>query len=248
MANNNGGILLSRQKPTTYSATNYQTGYEIANAFDPNPSLVFKSSQNSVTINFAYNAPVSLEAIALIFHTIPENATVKFRKCTAGYIKQVEYDVPIQEKDTYCRFNESTSYQYYQLYISASAPVQIGCIFPALTAFQFPHQYSWSFKKKFEVKKEVETTDEGFHIETPGEDETPPLEYLEFTITFNDADSSFYKDYCNLIRVGNKVFIPLFSENVCYYGIVSNNELDGEIDMSGDTYNITFLEHATGES
>jgi len=246
-SNTNGGFLLYRQKPDFYSADT-KPGYEIKNAFTFNPSIVFESNSSSVTINFSYTEARKIEALVFANHNIPETATKKLRYCTDDtYSNYIEKDIPWAEKNTYLIDTTTSSYNYFQIYISSSAPIQIGCIIPYLTAFQFPHQFSYTYKKRYIINKDVDTSDEGLHIETPTEDEETPTSYYEFTVKFNDVDSQYYNNYKKLIFPGNKVFIPSFTKVEGYYGIVASKSLDGDIDIAGDTYSLEFREHAITE-
>jgi hypothetical protein len=241
----NGGFLLRAQIPYAYTADNYNPGYEIGHAFDPYSSIVFESSQNAVTIRFSYTIARKIEGISLINHNIPETATMKFRYCLNDqYDMDVEKNISWAERNIYLFDTLVSTYSYYEIYISAGQPIQIGYIFPAKTALQFPHMFSYSYKKKFNVGKSVETTDEGVHIETPAENAP---EWYEFSITFDDVVQSFYSIYCDLIRPGNKVFFLSAESPECYYGIVPTKALDAQVEFSGDTYTIDFFEHATGE-
>lgn len=242
--NSNGGFLLRPQIPDVYTATS-NAGYEIDFAFDFYSSIVFESVQNTAIIRFSYQTARKIEGIALINHNIPETATMKFRYCLNDqYNIDIEKNIPWAEKNTYLFDTQVSTYSYYEIYIDSNQPVQIGFIFPAETALQFPHMFSYSYKMKFQVEKNVETTDGGVHIETPTEN-VP--EWHEFTITFDDVDHSFYPTYCDLIRPGNKVFFLSSGSPECYYGIVPTKVLDGNIEFSGDTYSIEFFEHGTGE-
>jgi hypothetical protein len=232
MSSANGGFLLYFQKPDAFSASNQEINFEIEKAFEFNPSIIFESTENTVSINFSYTVARKIEALALINHNIPETAAAKLRYCTDDtYLSFIEKDIPYAARNTYIIDTNTSYYNYFQLYISSSAPIQIGCIRPYSTAFQFPHQFSYSYKKRFHVVKEVDTSDEGLHLETPGEDDDPPASYFEFSLNFYDVDTALYDQYKSLLLPGNKVFIPSFSKTEGYYGIVPTKILDSDIDV-----------------
>ena len=151
-------------------------------------------------------------------------------------------------KNTCLIIDESTigDYQYIQLYASDTSisSIKIGVIFTG-TGFQFPHNFSWGYIEEFNVGKDVATTDGGFHIETPDEDELIQApEFSKMEIKFSSVDRAIHNIYKNLIRPGNKIFIPTFLERTCYYGIVATQNLKSTREKKGDTYSIQFWEHS----
>jgi hypothetical protein len=245
----NGGFILGWNKPDTVVADNEAAGYEVTNAYQKYPTKIFKS-ENIVSINMTYNLAWKLTGIALINHNLTETANVKLRFYLDSNFSTLddEKTVPFNVKNTYLIIDESTigDYNYIQLYISDTSisTIQMGVIFPG-TGFQFPHNYSWGYIEYFNVGKEVDTTDGGFHIETPDEEEEIQApEFSKTEIKFSSVDRSIHDVYKNLIRAGNKIFIPTFLEKTCYYGIIPNKNLKATKEKKGDTYSIQFWEHS----
>ncbi len=98
----------------------------------------------------------------------------------------------------------------------------------------------------FRVVKQVDTTDEGLHYETPGDTTETVPEYRTFTISFDDVDRQHQEEFEPLIRPHDKIFIPSYTQPRCFYGIVPNTTLEEDRKKSGDAFNIRFLEHAMG--
>ena len=246
----NGGFILSWKKPDSVAADHQATGFEIGNAFIKYPTKVFLSGSNNVKINMTYNTPWKPTGIALINHNLTQTAVINLRFFLDSNFSTLddEKTIPYNVKNTYLIIDESTigEYHYIQLYISDTSisSIQFGIIFPG-TGFQFPHNYSWGYTEEFNVVKEIDTTDGGFHEESPGEDQeiTAP-EYSKIGITFSSVDPGIHDVYKNLIRVGNKIFIPSFLKQDCFYGVVADKTLKTTKEKKGDTYSIQFWEHS----
>lgn len=244
----NGGFILSWNKPDSVVADNEATGSEIPNAFIKYPTKVFKSGSNNVKINMTYNTAWKLTGIALVNHNLTAAAVIKLRFYLDSSFQtlDVEKTIPYNVKNTYLIIDESTigDYQYIQLYVSDTSisSIQMGVIFPG-TAFQFPHNFSWGFEEDFNVGKEVTTTDGGFHIETPDKGDITP-EYSKIGIKFSSVDPAIHDVYKNLIRPGNKIFIPSFLKQDCFYGVVASKNLKAIKEKKGDSYPIQFWEHS----
>jgi len=246
----NGGFILDWNKPDTVAADHQATGFEIENAFSKYPTKVFLSGSNTVKINMTYNTAWKLTGIALVNHNLTAAAVTKLRFYLDSSFQtlNVEKTIPYNVKNTYLIIDESTigNYKYFQVYITDTsiASIQIGVIFPG-TGFQFPHNFSWGYTEEFNVVKEIDTTDGGFHEETPGEDqEISAPEYSKIGIIFSAVDPGIHDVYKNLIRVGNKIFIPSFYKQGCFYGVVSDKTLKTTKEKKGDTYSIQFWEHS----
>lgn len=246
----NGGFILSWKKPDSVVADSEAAGYEIGNAFLKYPTKVFESESNTVSINMTYNTAWKPTGIALINHNLTEIAVIKLRFYLDSNFSTLddEKTIPYNVKNTYLVIDESTigEYHYIQLYISDTSisSIQLGVIFPG-TGFQFPHNYSWGYVEDFNVGKDVDTTDGGFHNETPDEEEEIQApEYTKVEITFSSVDPGIHNIYKNLIRVGQKIFIRSFTSPKCYYGIVPNKNLKATKEKKGDTYSIQFWEHS----
>ncbi|NIR04216.1 MAG: hypothetical protein GTN82_02185, partial [Candidatus Aminicenantes bacterium] len=124
--------------------------------------------------------------------------------------------------------------------------IKIGCIYPGL-AYQFPYNYKFGLETEFHVVKQVDTTDEGIHFETPDEDDnvTAP-EYHRYRMNFGDLKHQYFHEYCELIKPGKKVYILKFTEMECYYGIVPDQSLKKVTTRNEDTYSLRFFEDALG--
>jgi hypothetical protein len=245
----NGGFIFWK-KPDSVVADHEVVGYEIGNAFIKYPTKVFESGSNSVEINMTYNTAWKLTGIALVNHNLTAAAVTKLRFYLDSSFQTLDLEktIPYNVKNTYLIIDESTigNYNYIQVFITDTsiASIQLGVLFPG-ASFQFPHNYSWGYIEDFNVGKEVDTTDGGFHIETPDEEEEIQApEYSRLEISFSSVDPGIYDIYKNLIRVGNKVFIPGFTRTSCYYGIVPNKNLKATKEKKGDTYTIQFWEHS----
>ena len=246
----NGGFILAWKKPDSVVVNSEATGFEIQNAFIKYPTKIFESESNTINIDMTYNTAWKSTGIALVNHNLTETADIRFRFYLDPSFSTLddEKTIPYNKKNTYLIIDESTigDYNYNQLYISDTSisTIQIGVIFPG-TGFQFPHNFSWGYIEDFNVGKDVATTDGGFHIETPDEEELIQApEYSKMEIKFSSVNRSIHEVYKNLIRPGNKIFIPTFLEKTCYYGIVATKNLKGTREKKGDTYSLQFWEHS----
>lgn len=246
----NGGFILNWKKPDSVVVNSEAAGFEIPNAFIKYPTKVFQSNSNTISIDMTYNTAWKPTGVAVVNHNLTETANIRFRFYLDSSFSTLddEKTVPFNMKNTYLIIDESTIgvYNYIQLYISDTSisSIQIGVIFPG-TGFQFPHNFSWGYNEDFNVGKDVATTDGGFHIETPDEEELiQSPEYSKFGITFSSVDPEIYNIYKNLVRVGNKIFIPSFLSQNCYYGVVADKNLKATKEKKGDTYSIQFWEHS----
>lgn len=246
----NGGFILSWKKPDSVTAMYPKPGYDIETAFLKYPTKKFKSTSNTEEINMTYNTAWKLTGIALTNHNLTETAVIQLRFYLDSNFTTLddEKTIPYNLKNTYLIIDESTigTYNYIQLYISDTSisSIQLGVIFPG-TGFQFPHNYSWGYIEDYNIGKDVDTSDGGFHHETPDEEEEiQPPEYSKFVITFSSVDPWIHNVYKNLIRVGNKIFIPSFLKQDCYYGIVATKNLKTTKEKKGDNYQIQFWEHS----
>ena len=163
----------------------------------------------------------------------------------------IEKNVTWQEKNIYFIDQAIGTYQYFQIYISSTAPITLGCIFPGLDAWQFPENFTIRRKHKYHVGKKAESSDDGMHFESPDpendENETDPPEWQELGITFKCTDESLLPQYRKLIRPGKKILIPNFQEGLCYYGIIPNSEIDASRDLGEDQFSLDFWECAVSE-
>jgi hypothetical protein len=160
----------------------------------------------------------------------------------------VEKTIPWAEKNTYI-IDANPYSEYVQIHIDASAAGvenSIGVIYPG-TAFQFPHNFSFGRADEFIVEKTVDTTDAGFHIETPGPDDQQPPEWEKVKMKFGPVKQQYRDDYKNLIRPGDKVFIKNFTSPACLYGIVPDRSLQAVKEKAGENYPLRFWEHGIGE-
>ena len=57
MLESNGGVLMKKAKIASIIADNYVTGYGIDKVIDHNPSLIFQSQNNTVTIDIKLDSP-----------------------------------------------------------------------------------------------------------------------------------------------------------------------------------------------
>lgn len=248
----NGGFLKRRVKPVSVQASQQETGYEIDHAFTLIPSQVFESGTltANLTIDMDFGAQTSFLGFALINHNIPDTATITFYYSSTGFTPPFDaFDVMTwHEKNIYMFCDRS--YRYVRIEIAAvGSSIRIGVIYPALERFQFPHNYSWGYKREFVVAKVVTTSDYGVHFEEPNEESavTAP-EFEKLWLTFDDVKDQYYESYKDLIRVGKKVYIPAFTAGLCFYGIVPNTKLTSVSAREGDTYSLDFFEDAHGET
>jgi len=243
----NGIMLMKWIKPTELVEVSENTAFPIGNAFELDPTYLYKSSSTSVTINMKFKDPVIVQGFALINHNLTENAVIKIRFCTDNtYQNYSEESIDYYLKNTYTVTSTSTAHQYIQLFISNSKPIEIGCIYPARIAFQLIHNYSIEHDFSFRVEKTIDVTDYGLQIEYPNPDngDIPPPECHSYKISFDNIDQQYFESYCDLIRPGSKVWVPKGTEKKCYFGIVSDNELFNKRKRTGDSFSITFQEHS----
>jgi len=253
--NANGGLLLRRIKPTTITCNSQQTGYEITLALDPNPSIIFNSNAQTGNINmtFADVLPVP-HAITLVNHNLPATATVQLKYYSdSGFTTLIgTLNMTRCEKNMYriIDVGELPSINKYLRIVidSKQTNFYIGVIFTS-NVFQFPHNYSWGFDDELVCEKEVEVTDYGYTIETPGDDDAwSAPEYHKIRISFDDVNRAYHSSFLQVIRPGKKVFFPSPARGECYYGIVPDKTLKATKKQTGDTYSVNFQEDAIGES
>lgn len=256
MSTANGGLLLRRIKPSGISASSHKTGYEIEKAFDdPNPSIIYNSDAQTANINMTFDDILPLpHAFTLVNHNLPATAVVQLKYYSnSGFTTLIgTITMTRNEKNMYRIIDTGdlpSINKYVQLSIdSKQTDFYIGVIFCS-NVFQFPHNYSWGYEVEFTVEKEVETTDEGYNIEFPGDDDDwNAAEYSKIKITFDDIDRTYYPTFLQVIRPGKKVFFESKNRQTCYYGIVPDKKLTAKKNKTGDTYPITFIEDAIGES
>ncbi|UCH93621.1 MAG: hypothetical protein JSV88_25580 [Candidatus Aminicenantes bacterium] len=247
----NGGFLLGRIIPQGFAASSEAEGNEIGNAFEKDPTLLYKSIESTITINMTLKQYELIQGISLVNHNFPETVEIKFRFCTDDSFSpesiEIEKTIPYAPKNTHLITNDiQQTYKYLQLYISSNSPIQIGYVYLAKKAFQFPHNYSWGYEDKFEVLKLTDTTDYGINYETPDPDEgePPAPESRKFRITFNDIDNQFYETFFDLIRPGKKIWIPSFQGAKCHYGIIPDDSIDAKRKKGTDIFSIRFWEDA----
>lgn len=253
--NANGGLLMKRIQPININTTYAEEGYEAVNALNANPSLIYLSDRQIVGIRltFAENLPLP-HAITLVNHSLKVGAVV-----TLGYYEDAAFanligvvPMTVREKDMFRIVTASDIAdvgQYLKINVNANADnFSIGVIFPS-GVFQFPHNFSWGYDVEFVCEKEVETTDYGYTIEIPGDDDTwSAPEYHKIRITFDDVNRAYHSQFLQVIRPGKKVFFPSPAQGECYYGIVPDKKLTAKKNKTGDTYTINFQEDAIGES
>lgn len=241
----NGGFLLNMQRPETVTAGSETSGFEISYAFMENPTLKYKSGAESTTINITLTAVSEISGFALINCNLSAAAQIRFRYCSDGTFSTVIEEKTVSStggKNSYLVIDAPPSTKYLQLYISDPGnPPEIGVIYLG-ESFQFPHNYSWGYENEFCVAKEVDTTDEGVHFETPGPGEDPAPEWENFKLTFSRTDSQFRQQFFPLIRPSKKVFMPSYTQPECHYGIVPEKTLKSKRNRDGDTYTISFYE------
>lgn len=241
----NGGFLLNMQQPEAVTASSQVSGFEISYAFHKNPTLKYNAAADTTTINITLPAAAEISGFAVINCNLSAAAQIRLRYCTDGTFSTVIEEKTVSStggKNNYLVIDAPPSTKWIQLYIYDSGnPPEIGVIFMG-TAFQFPHNYSWGVESEFHVAKDVDTSDEGIHFETPGPDEEPAPEWEKFSLTFSRTDSQFRQQFFPLIRVGKKIFLPSFLGPECYYGIVPDKSLKAKSNRDGDTYSITFME------
>lgn len=252
MLESNGGVIMKKAKIANITADNHVTGYEIEKALDHNPSYIFKSESNTVTIDITLESEGKVPGWGLVNHNLSSGATIKLRYClNASFEIDIEKDVPYFEKNIYFIDQAIGTYQYFEIYISSTAPINLGCLFPGLDAWQFPENFVIRRKHKYHCAKKSESSYEGMHYESPDpendDNDSDPPEWEELGITFKCSDESLLSQYKKLIRPGKKILIPNFQEGECYYGIIPDNEIDASRDLGIDQFSLDFWECAVGE-
>lgn len=241
----NGGFLLQRIIPQSQSASSEAEGFLIWNAFDKDPTIQYESIDSIVTINMVLKQYELIQGVALVNHNFPETVELKIRFCTdETYNEYVEKTIPYAPKNSYIITDIQQTYKYLQLYISSNSAIQIGYIYLAKKAFQFPHNYSYEREDQFHVMKLVDTTDYGINYESPDPDEgePPAPESRRFRITFDDINQQYHETFFDLIRPGKKIWMPNFQKTPCHYGIVPDDTLEAKRKKTTDTYSIRFWE------
>lgn len=246
----NGGVISGRSKPETVWASTEAQGYEIDHALNKNPMEIYKSTTSTTTIKMTFPSPIKMTGFALINHNLTESATISLRFYTDANFTQLDTEKSISHapKNTYVIINDISEYKYILLYIDnpGQSEIKIGLIYPG-TSFQFPSNYTWDYDDEFNIVKEVDTTDEGIHFETPDEDQNEPVpEFTKLKITFRDIEREHYETFKALIRVGKKVLIPDYTINECFYGIFPDKKLPIKRKLEGDTFSLNFWEDAIG--
>lgn len=252
MLESNGGVIMKKAKIVSIVADNYITGYEIEKALDHNPSYIYNSQNNTATIDITLDTPQKVPGWGFINHNLTPIATMKLRYClNSSFEIDIEKDVSYFEKNMYFIDQAIGTYQYFEIYISSTAPITLGCIFPGLDAWQFPENFKIRRKHKYHCAKRAESSDDGMHYESPDpendENETDPPEWEELGITFGCSDESLLPGYRKLIRPGKKILIENFQEGLCYYGIIPNDTIDANRDLGNDQFSLDFWECAVSE-
>lgn len=250
MLESNGGVIMIKSKIASISADNNYPGREIGFVLDHNPSLIFQSQNNNVTIDISLVSPGKVPGWGFV--NLSLCTSIKLRYClNSSFEIDIEKDVQYTEKNTYFIDQAIGTYQYFQVYITSTAPITLGCIFPGLDAWQFPENFTIRRKHKYHCAKRAESSDDGMHYESPDpendENETDPPEWEELGITFKCSNATLLPEYRKLIRPGKKILIPNYQEGLCYYGIIPNSVIDASRDLGEDQFSLDFWECAVSE-
>jgi hypothetical protein len=244
----NGGFLLSWKKPSLIDATHAVAGYEADYAFTKYPTQIFKTSTGSTIIEMSFAAGSAPKGIALINHNLTENASIVLRTYSDAFVTFImNRTIPFNSKNTCLVFDDNDSI-YLKLVISDTSldSIEIGAIYTGKT-FQFPFNFKWGHTIEGTVMKQVDTSTEGFHFETPDEESTSPIyKYRKFALSFNDIEHKYFDSFFSLLMPGPKVFIPSFAKSDCALGIVPDRVLSNKKNRTGDEYGLSFLEYAQG--
>jgi hypothetical protein len=244
----NGGFIRHWKRPETVTAN--PEGNGIAYAFTKYPTELFSVESSTLTVKMTYSSQEKFSGFALINTNLTESASI-----TMGFYPDSSFSTPDVEKNMsitdktdkniYIKFDE-LDYKDVQLYISdpSITTIEFGVIFPG-EAYQFPHNFSWEYEEEYCMDKEVDTTDGGFHHETPDDDSTYSApKYHKMLIKFKDSNGQYLNEYKKLIHPGQKIFVKSFVKPGCFFGIVPDKKLAAIKNRPGDTFSIRFFEHA----
>jgi hypothetical protein len=247
----NGGFLLNRKTTKNVDCPFFDSGDNIGRIFSGVPNEYFESDglTQPLRINMTFTEAHHFLGFGIINHNIPEIVTsIKVRFSSTGFEEEdieVEDALAWHEKNIYKFIDRQ--YQYCQLEIDCDGySIRIGELFPAREVFQFPCNYNWGYEREFNVAKFVTTSDTGTHFEEPNieQGDRQPAEYEKLYFSFGPTDTDNFELYKKLVRVGQKIYIPDLTSQVCYMGIVPNDKLKGKNQIDGTAFNLNFMEHS----
>ena len=241
MSTNGAFIVSDVAGDSTPTFNTEETGYAGSNIYNGIPSEVWRTTGVSGVATYAYDSVKTITGIGLINHNFDSAATITLEFSDDSFSSVAASETITWNSGNIYKVFEVKSYTGVRLTVVVSSGyVELGELVLG-TNVELSPSYYYEYTRMFRENRDGDIMTKGGQYF-----QSAISEQEGYKLDFKLIPETQFSTLKSLFRAGGKVFIPNLNETTCYYGVVTDVQMDTTTRRYGSNgymdYSLTFWE------